>query len=248
MENKKNFIFGIRAVIEAINAGKTIDKLLVQKGLQGELWFELFEKARYEKVPIQYVPKEKLNRVTRKNHQGVVAYLSEVPFYNIEDIIPNLYDEGAVPFILVLDGVSDVRNFGALARTAACAGMHAIVIPDKGSAQVNADAVKTSAGALYEIPVCRVQNLAASIKFIQTSGLHVIAANEKAETLYHQTEANGPMAIVLGAEDKGISNDILKIADQIVKIPILGKVQSLNVSAAAAILIYDALQKRQAID
>ncbi|HPR62300.1 MAG TPA: RNA methyltransferase substrate-binding domain-containing protein, partial [Prolixibacteraceae bacterium] len=180
---KSNFIFGIRAVIEAINSGKTIDKLLVKKGLQGELYKELAELIKEHSINVQSVPEPKLNRITRKNHQGVVAFLSPVPFYDLDEIIARTYENGDSPFFVYLDQVSDVRNFGAIVRSAECAGVHAIIVPEKGSAQINADAVKTSAGALHVVPVCKVKSGHLTLKKLQENGIKIFAATEKANQL-----------------------------------------------------------------
>ena len=172
-------IFGIRAVIEAIEAGKEIDKLLIKKDLQGDLSRELFNILKGRHIPVQRVPVEKLNRITRKNHQGVIAYTTQITYQHIEDIVPTLFEEGKNPFFVLLDGVTDVRNFGAIARTAECAGVDAIIIPSKNSVSVNADAIKTSAGALHTIPVCREDNLTKSIKYLKNCGIHIAGATEK---------------------------------------------------------------------
>jgi 23S rRNA (guanosine2251-2'-O)-methyltransferase len=199
-------------------------------------------------VPVQKVPLEKLNRITLKNHQGVIAFISPVTFQHIEDIIPSIYEEGRMPFIVVLDGVTDVRNFGAIARTCECAGVDAIVVPIKGGAALNGDAVKTSAGALLKIPVCREHNIVNALKFIVSSGIKVVAATEKASQNYTETSMSEPLAIVMGAEDEGVSPEILRLCDNMVKIPMLGTIDSLNVSVAAGVLIYEAVRQRGVID
>lgn len=237
-------IFGIRAVIEAINSGKEVDKVLLQKGERGDLFKEAFDLIRQHNIPFQYVPVEKLNRITRKNHQGVIAFISPVTFYDIENLLPGLFEEGENPIILVLDQVTDVRNFGAIVRTAECAGVHAVLVPDKGAARINADAVKTSAGALHLVPVCRTRNLKESVLYLQQSGLKVIAATEKSSENYSKTDYTGPVAIVMGSEEFGIDRQILDLADDRVQIPILGKIQSLNVSVAAGLLVYEVVRQR----
>jgi len=239
-----DFIFGIRAVEEAIHSGKEIDRVLIRKGLTGDLFMAFFSLVRENNVPFQYVPEEKLNRITRKNHQGVIAFLSSVTYDNIETIIPGLFEKGEIPLILILDGITDVRNMGAIARSAECAGVHAIVIPEKGSAQINADAMKTSAGALNYIPVCRVKSLVNIVKYIKDCGITVLAATEKANELYFNSELQKPLAILLGAEDIGIDPDLLRLSDSLVKIPMKGKVSSLNVSAAASVLLFEVLRQR----
>ncbi len=241
---KKNIIFGIRAVLEAVESGKNFEKIYVRKNKNSELQNELLIRLRKLKVPYQFVPFEKLNRLTKKNHQGVVAFVSEIEYQQINHIIPFLYEKGEMPFILVLDKITDVRNFGAIARTAECSGVHAILIPAKGSAQINADAVKTSAGALHIIPVCRSMNLEKDIQFLKDSGLKIYAASEKSDTDYYKSNFKTPIAIVMGAEDKGVSKEVLQNADQIIKIPIRGSIQSLNVSAAASVLCYEVVKQR----
>lgn len=241
----ENHIYGLRPLIESIKAGKEIDRVLIQKGLKGELFPELFELIRQFQIPFQNVPIEKLNRLTRKNHQGIVAFVSSITYQPITEIVPAIYELGQVPLILILDGVTDVRNFGAIARTAECAGVHAIVIPEQGAAQINADAMKTSAGALNNIPVSRVKNLNETIDFLKNSGLQIVAATEKANTFYNAINFTLPTAIILGAEDSGVSPAYIKKSDLSVKIPILGKTESLNVSVATAVLVYEAVRQRQ---
>jgi 23S rRNA (guanosine2251-2'-O)-methyltransferase len=235
-------VFGIRAVEEAVDAGKEIEKVLIKKGLQGELFRKFFKKIQELDIPFQFVPVEKLNRITQKNHQGVIAFISPITYHNIEQIVPTLYEEGREPFILVLDGITDVRNFGAIARTAECAGVNAIVIPSKGGAAVNSDAVKTSAGALHLIPVCRVDDLTATVRYLKESGMKIVAATEKGADDYSAADYSGPKCLVMGAEDSGISDSILEIADIYSKIPVRGQIGSLNVSVAAGILMYEMLK------
>ncbi|SFF41922.1 23S rRNA (guanosine(2251)-2'-O)-methyltransferase RlmB [Sunxiuqinia elliptica] len=243
-KNTDDFIFGIRAVIEAIDSGKEIDKILIKKGLGGELFKELFEKIRALNVPFQYVPMEKINRITRKNHQGVLAFISPVTFYDVENFLPSVFEAGKTPLLLVLDQVTDVRNFGAIVRTAECAGVDAILIPEKGAARINADAVKTSAGALHLLPICRTKDLKKSVIYLKESGLKIAAATEKASYSYTQADLSGPTAIVMGSEEKGIEPAILRLADEQLQIPILGKIESLNVSVAAGLLVYEAVRQR----
>ena len=237
-------IFGIRAVIEAIEAGKDIDKVIVKRDLQGELFKELQDVIRIYDIPMQRVPIERINRITRKNHQGVIAFTAAVTYQKIEDIIPMLYEEGKTPFIVVLDGITDVRNFGAIARTCEVAGVDAIVIPARGSVSVNADAIKTSAGALHSIPVCRENSLKDAISFLKNSGVKIVAASEKAVINYTESELNVPVAIVMGAEDEGVSIKIIRICDDLVKIPQFGTIQSLNVSVACGVMIYEVIRQR----
>lgn len=243
-KEKENFIFGLRPVIEAIEAGKDIDKILIKKGLSGELINELYSVMRQHQSNYQLVPEEKLNSVTRKNHQGVVAFISPVALQKIEDIIPGLYEQGITPFIVALDGVTDVRNLGSVARTAECAGVHAILLPEKGSAQLNADAMKTSSGALNYLPVCRTANFKKSLQLLRDSGIKLVAATEKAEKVYHKTDYSSPVCIVMGSEDTGIDPEILRVCDELVKLPIMGKISSLNVSNAAAVFLYEVVRQR----
>jgi 23S rRNA (guanosine2251-2'-O)-methyltransferase len=242
---KKDLIFGIRTVIEAVKAGKDFDKIQVQRGTQSPLLKELLALTKSTGIPVQFLPMEKFRVYAYKNHQGVIAVLSPVAYQKIEDIIPQIYEKGEEPFILVLDEVSDVRNFGAISRTAECAGVHAIVIPDKGSAAINSDAIKSSAGALYNIPICRTHNLMGAVDFMKESGLKLVAANEKSDEDYSAVDLSGPLALVMGSEDKGVSYKILKLCDFSARIPILGTIESLNVSVATGILLYEVVKQRK---
>ena len=243
--SNESYIYGLRPVLEAIDAGKEIEKLLIQKGLRGELFAELMKMTSLHRIPVQMVPVEKLNQYPVRNHQGVIAFVSPITYYLIEDLIPGMFESGKTPVILILDGLTDVRNVGAIARTAECAGVDALVIPARGSAQINADAVKTSAGALARIPVCRTQNLYRTCQFLKHSGLQLVACTEKGNEIYHRINYLPPTSIVMGAEDTGISTDILKLADQLVKIPLLGEIRSLNVSVATGIILYELVRQRQ---
>lgn len=244
MIDKSQVVFGIRAVIEAIESGKQVDKVLMKKDLGGELARELLSVTREYNVPVQRVPVERINKVTRKNHQGVIAFMAAVDYYHVDDIVPALYDEGINPLVVVLDGVTDVRNFGAIARTCECAGVNCIVIPERNSVSVNADAVKTSAGALNYLPVCRERNLVKSVQYLRDSGFKVMGASEKTDLNYTKADFTGPVAIVLGAEDTGISTDVLKLCDTLVAIPEFGQINSLNVSVAGGIMIYEVVRQR----
>nr|WP_321452194.1 23S rRNA (guanosine(2251)-2'-O)-methyltransferase RlmB [uncultured Carboxylicivirga sp.] len=241
---KDQMVFGIRAVVEAIAAGKEIDKVFIKKGLQGDLFQEFMDEVKNSKVPFQFVPIEKLNRITRKNHQGVIAFISPVVYQDAEQLIQMLYDEGKEPFVVVLDQLTDVRNVGAIARTAECVGVNAIIIPDKGSAPINSDAIKTSAGALHTLPVCRTSNLFKTVEYLKNSGLKLVAATEKGAQDYDKIDYSGPVALIMGSEDTGISNQLLKIADYKSCIPIKGEIKSLNVSVAAGVLMYEILKSR----
>ncbi len=244
--DQTNYIFGIRAVMEAVEAGREIDKVLIRKDLSGPLASELLGVLRTHKVVTQRVPEERINRITRKNHQGVVAFLSAVSYHSLSHIVPELYEEGITPFIVVLDGITDVRNFGAIARTCECAGVNAIVIPERGSVSVGADAVKTSAGALMSLPVCRERSLSGAVKFLKECGYTIVAATEKSDTRYTEGDYRGPVAIVMGSEDTGISEDIMRQCDMPVAIPQFGRIQSLNVSVAAGVMIYEVVRQRLA--
>lgn len=244
MIDKSQVVFGIRAVIEAIESGKQVDKVLMKKDLGGELARELLSVTREYNVPVQRVPVERIKKVTRKNHQGVIAFMAAVDYYHVDDIVPALYDEGINPLVVVLDGVTDVRNFGAIARTCECAGVNCIVIPERNSVSVNADAVKTSAGALNYLPVCRERNLVKAVQYLRDSGFKVMGASEKTDLNYTKADFTGPVAIVLGAEDTGISTDVLKLCDTLVAIPEFGQINSLNVSVAGGIMIYEVVRQR----
>lgn len=239
-----DYIYGLRAIIEAIEAGKEIDKIFLKKDLSGDLASELIERIRQARIPVQRVPVERLNRITRKNHQGAVALLSAITYHNLGHLVPQLYEEGLLPFIVVLDGITDVRNFGAIARTCECAGVDAIVIPEHGSVSVGGDAVKTSAGALHHLPVCRERSIRGAVRFLRENGYKVIAASEKADINYTQTDYTGPIAIVMGAEDTGIDPEVIKQCDTFVSIPLFGKIGSLNVSVAAGVMMYEVVRQR----
>ena len=244
MFEKNEMIFGARAVIEAIQAGKEIDKVLIKKDIQSDLSKELLAALKDTFIPVQRVPVERINRITKKNHQGVIAFISPITYQRTEDIVPFLFEQSKNPLLIMLDGLTDVRNFGAIARTCECAGVDAIIIPNKNSVSVNADAIKTSAGALHTLPVCREANLRNTIKFLKDSGFKIIAATEKGDYDYTKADYEGPTCIIMGAEDTGVSYDNLALCDEWVKIPMLGTIESLNVSVAAGVLIYEAIKQR----
>ncbi len=233
--DKNDYIFGIRAVIEAIEAGRSIDKVLVRRDLTGDLARELFAKVREYDIVMQRVPQEKLNRITMKNHQGAIALLSPVEYQRLEHLVPLFYEEGRNPLVVVLDGLTDTRNFGAIGRTAACAGV-----------TVTPDAVKTSAGGLFHVPVCREKDTLSAVRFLKDSGYHIVGATEKTDTVYTAADYKEPVAIVMGSEDTGISDSVLRACDELAAIPIVGKIESLNVSVAAGVMIYEALRQRGA--
>ena len=241
---KDNFIFGTRAVIEAVGTDKQIEKVLIKKEGDNELLKELLSILKKHKIQYQYVPFQKINKITRKNHQGVLAFISPVKFYDINEIVTRVFEAGKTPFIIVVDGVTDVRNFGAIVRTAECSGVDAVLIPEKNSARINADAVKTSAGALHKIPVCRTHTLRKTIEELKMIGLQIISVSEKAEKNYYDIDFKNPTALIFGSEDTGISKSIISLSNEFVKIPILGEIKSLNVSVAASILMYESVRQR----
>ncbi len=237
-------IFGIRAIIEAIAAGRDLEKVFIQKNLQGDLAKELWAALKGTLTPISKVPVQKLDGFTRKNHQGAVAFVSPIKYFTVEALVQRLYEDGRAPFIIALDSVTDVRNFGAIARTAECMGADGIVIPTRNSAQVNADAIKTSAGALHHLPICRVDDLAGAITYLQDSGLKAVACTEKSTAHVHEVDLDGPVTLVMGAEDTGISEDVLSACQEQAAIDLIGQVQSLNVSVAAGMFMYEVNRQR----
>ncbi|ATA71851.1 23S rRNA (guanosine(2251)-2'-O)-methyltransferase RlmB [Capnocytophaga sp. H4358] len=244
MMDKDYQIFGIRAVIEAITAGKTVDKVFVQKGLKGSLFQELQVLLQKEQIMISYVPVEKLNRLTKKNHQGVVANVSPVEYHDFENLVINTIESGVTPLFLVLDHLSDVRNFGAIIRTAECTGVSGIIIPKRGSVSVTADTVKTSAGAVFKVPICKVDNLRDAIYYLQGSGIKTVVATEKTDQQIYDVTMTEPLAIIMGAEDVGVSPALLKLSDEKAKLPMLGDISSLNVSVACGVFLYEVVRQR----
>lgn len=244
---EEELIYGTRAVIEALESGKELDRILVQRGLSNELYNQLRKALRDRQVPLQVVPPEKLRRLCSGNHQGVLAYLTHVTYFSIEDVLTDLFESGQVPLLLVLDRVTDVRNFGAIARSAECAGVNALVIPSRGSAQISGDAIKTSAGALHRIKVCREDNLKQSLDYMKEYGMQIISIHEKTDTLIYDVNFTLPTALILGSEENGISGEYLKRSDRQAKIPMPGKTASLNVSVAAGIVLFEAVKQRLGI-
>ena len=234
----EDLTFGIRSVIEAIKQGKTINKILLQKGLTGELIKELLVLVHKENIVVQKVPVQKLNHMVKKNHQGVIAMISPVAYHQIDWLVQQVYEKGEDPFILILDRVKDVRNFGAIARTAECFGVHAIVIPSKDSALVTNDAIKTSAGALFKIPVCKVTSLNAAVDFLKGCGLKIFSCTEKSDTFINKVKSFGPKALIMGSEEDGVDSNLIKASDVNFKIPMTGSIASLNVSVACGIAIH----------
>jgi 23S rRNA (guanosine2251-2'-O)-methyltransferase len=243
MENNTQ-IFGLRAVIEAINSGETIEKVFLQKGLKGELSYELEKLLKQNGINSSYVPVEKLNRLTSKNHQGVVAQISPISYFDIEELIISVIESGKTPLFLLLDQLSDVRNFGAIIRTAECTGVDGIIIQKKGSAPINGDTIKTSAGAVFKIPICRVDHIKDAMFHLQASGIKVIAATEKTNDTLYQIDFTEPCAIIMGSEGRGINPSVLKLVDNKAKLPILGDIESLNVSVACGAFLYEVVRQR----
>lgn len=244
MLEKNDYIYGIRAVIEAAEAGKEFDKVLISNTLQSALAPELMTALKSRGILIQKVPVEKIDRITRRNHQGVLAILSAVSYCSLATLVPTLFEEGKTPLIVMLDGVTDVRNFGAIARTCECAGVDAMVIARRGGASVTADAMKTSAGALAYLPICRENSIINAVKFLRDCGFQIVAATEKSNIPYTRADFTLPTAIVMGAEDTGISEDVLRFSTAKVAIPERGHISSLNVSVAAGVMIYEAVRQR----
>jgi 23S rRNA (guanosine2251-2'-O)-methyltransferase len=241
---KEHQIFGIRAIIEAIQAGATVDKVYIQKEASGELMKDLMKVMKRENINFSYVPVEKLNRLTPNNHQGAVATISPISFFDLESLIETVLENGKNPLFLVLDGISDARNFGAIIRTAECTGVNGIIIQKSGSAPVNGDTVKTSAGAVFNIPICKVDHIKDAIFLLQASGITTVAATEKTEKNLYDVVLSGPTAIVMGAEDRGINPSVLKIIDEKAKLPMFGTIGSLNVSVACGAFLYEAVRQR----
>ncbi|MDX1278447.1 23S rRNA (guanosine(2251)-2'-O)-methyltransferase RlmB [Oceanihabitans sediminis] len=244
MENSTQ-IFGIRAVIEAINADKAIDKVFIQKGLRGELSHELESLIKEEGINTSYVPVEKLNRLTKNNHQGVVAQISPIEFYELDNLVLQVMESGKTPLFLILDQLSDVRNFGAIIRTAECTGVDGIIIQKSGSAPVNGDTIKTSAGAVFKVPICKVDHIKDAMFHFQASGIKVIAATEKTDNTLYDVSFKEPCAIIMGSEGRGINPSVLKLVDAKAKLPLLGDIESLNVSVACGAFLYEAIRQRR---
>ena len=238
-----NLIFGIRPVVEAIEAGREIEKLYIRKGAEGQLMTELRDLCLRHRVRVQEVPVEKLNRLVRGNHQGVVAQIAAIAYVQLDDILERVPDD-ETPLVVVFDGVTDLRNFGAIARSAECAGAHGLIAPLKNSAPVNAEAIRASAGALTTIPVCRVGSIRNTLKTLQAEGFQVVAATEKSRKLLYDADLRRPTALVMGAEETGISKEVLKLCDERLAIPLIGRIESLNVSAAAAVMLFEVVRQR----
>lgn len=240
---KTDMIYGTRAVIEAILAGKNIDKVMIQLGLSNDLIKELIAVARNNNVPVAFVPAEKLKRLSTKNHQGVICLLSSISFASVDNLIYKAYNEGREPFFLILDRITDVRNFGAIVRTAECAGIDGIIISEKGNAPITSDAMKTSAGALNHVPICREKDMKKTMKLLHDNGIRLVACTEKTEKNIYEVNLTGPLAIILGSEEDGISDTFLRDADELARIPLKGRIESLNVSVAAGVALYEAVRQ-----
>jgi 23S rRNA (guanosine2251-2'-O)-methyltransferase len=243
---KSDMVYGTRAVMEAARSGRQLERVFLQTGVTNDLMKELVHTLKERKVPYSWVPAEKLNRLTTKNHQGAVALISAVQYADLQAVIDHAYANGRAPFLLLLDRITDVRNFGAVARTCECLGLDAIVLEEKGNAPVTADAVKTSAGALNHLPVCKVSSLKQTMRNLRDNGILVVACTERATESLFQADLSGPLALVLGSEEDGIADALLKEADRLLNIPIQGKVASLNVSVAAGIAMYEGVRQRAA--
>jgi 23S rRNA (guanosine2251-2'-O)-methyltransferase len=241
---KTTQIYGIRAVLEAISSNEPIDKIFIQRGLKGDLFRELEGVVRKNQINISYVPIEKLNRLTKNNHQGVVANISPITFYELESLVEKVMETKEKPLFLLLDQLSDVRNFGAIIRTAECTGVDGIIIQKKGAAPVTADTIKTSAGAAFKVPIAKVDHIKDAVFYLQASGIQVVSASEKTNNTVYDVDFNVATAIVMGSEDRGISPSILKASDHVAKLPLLGEIESLNVSVACAVFLYEAVRQR----
>jgi 23S rRNA (guanosine2251-2'-O)-methyltransferase len=241
---KDNQIFGIRAIIEAINAKKEIDKVFVQKDAQGDLMQDLMKTMKRNNINFSYVPVEKLNRLTPNNHQGAVATIAPISFVSLETLVEGVIETGKKPLFLILDQLSDARNFGAIIRTAECTGVDGIIIQKQGSAPVNGDTVKTSAGAVFNVPICKVDHIKDAIFYLQGSGIKTVAATEKTEHHIYEINLNEGVAIIMGSEDRGVNPSVLKIVDEKAKLPMFGSIESLNVSVACGAFLYETLRQR----
>lgn len=246
--NKETKLYGIRSVLEAIEANKSLEKIFLQKGLKGDLYFKLENKIKEKNLSFSYVPVEKLNRLTINNHQGVVATISPISFFDLDELVTTVKNNKQNPIFIVLDQLSDVRNFGAIIRTAECTGVDGIIIPKSGSAPINGDTIKTSAGAVFNIPICKVDHIKDAIYYFNTSGIITVAATEKTENSIYDINLKKGCAIIMGSEGKGVSPSVLKIVDTKAKLPMYGKIASLNVSVACGVFLYEMVRQRQSSD
>ena len=239
-----DIVFGTRPVLEAINSGKTLEKLFIQKNLKKEILDKIKSKLSNKKINISYVPKEKLNRITKKNHQGIICYISPISYQPIEEIIQRVFEKGKDPFVVILDRITDTRNFGAISRVADASGVDAIIIPEKESAIITSDSIKTSAGAINYIPICKVKSLRSTANFLKESGLKLVSCTEKGDTKFYDTDLTSPCCIILGSEKDGISNSLMDISDERLNIPMKGNVESLNVSSSASVILFEVVRQR----
>jgi len=242
-DSEQNIVFGVHPAIEAIESGKEIEKVFLKKGVNSEALNGIKRTLKGRRIPFQEVPQEKLNRLTRKNHQGVIVLLSPIEYANIEEVVRQIFEKGEIPLILVLDRVSDVGNFGAICRSAECAGVHAILIPTKGSAQINSFAVKSSAGAIFKIPICRTGHILSEVRLLAESGLRLIACSEMGDSTIHNSNLTGPVAMIMGSEEDGIGDGLLDLATEHVSIPMAGATGSLNVSVATGVVLFERLRQ-----
>lgn len=240
---KNTEIYGIRAVIEAINSSKDIDKVFIQTGLKGKLIGQLESLIRKNKINFSYVPTQKLDRLSKKNHQGVIARIAPIKFYTI-DIFSEVLEKSNNPFVLILDQINDVRNFGAIIRTAEISGVDGIIIQNSSSAPVNSDTIKTSAGAIFNIPICKVNHIKDAIYHLQSMNISIISASEKSEKNIYDVDLKVPLAIIMGSEQKGINKSVINLSNESVKLPMYGKIESLNVSVACGIFLYEVVRQR----
>ena len=246
--NSETKLYGIRAVLEAIEANKSLEKIFLQKGLKGDLYFKLEKKIKEKNLSFSYVPVEKLNRLTINNHQGVVATISPISFFDLDELVTTVKNNKKDPIFIVLDQLSDVRNFGAIIRTAECTGVDGIIIPKSGSAPINGDTIKTSTGAVFNIPICKVDHIKDAIYYFNTSDIITVAATEKTENSIYDINFKNGCAIIMGSEGKGVSPSVLKIVDKKAKLPMYGKIASLNVSVACGVFLYEMVRQRQSSD
>jgi 23S rRNA (guanosine2251-2'-O)-methyltransferase len=241
---KSNIIIGRQPLIESIGSGRAIDKILLQKNASGEAIAGIRELARKHNIPVQVVPIEKLNSISRANHQGVIAFAALVQYLDLQQVIDHVVGKGETPLFVILDGVTDVRNIGGIARTAVCCGAQALIIPDKGVGALNEEALKSSAGALEKIHVCRVNSLMKAVDDLHLNGIRVLASEMKAPKHLHETDFREPVAVVMGSEDKGVYPALMKTCDEVFKIPMAGNFESLNVSVATGMILYEAMKQR----
>ncbi len=246
MENRdeNSMIYGTRAIIEALKSDQEFERVFIQHGLNNPLMRELKDELKRAGVHFQLVPGDKLNRLTRQNHQGAIAFLSSLEYHKTTDVVPDIFASGKTPLFIILDRVTDTRNLGAIARTAECIGAHAMIIPSRGSAMINSDAVKTSAGALHHLPVCREDNLKTTIDYLKECGVRVVACSEKTEKLAAAADLTGPLAVIMGSEENGVSHEYLRRCDDVVKLPMEGAISSYNVSVAAGMILYEVSRQR----